>query len=105
MQKIVLCVKGIIPPRDRGTEVLTKEYRTYKGDLIPKVQEAVRAVVKDRSIKVYAQQKWMIDQKLTRYLRLPFHPMPFQNQSVWIEKTEKGRFYIHLKTKQEEGEV
>jgi transposase len=66
----------------------------------------VRKIAKDKSIKVYAQQKWMLDKKLTEYVKnLPFHPMTFHNQSVWLEKTEKKQFYIHLKTKQEEKEA
>jgi len=44
----------------------------------------------------------MVDQKLTRYLKnLPLHPMPFHNQSVWIEN-KNGKFWIHFKTKQGE---
>jgi len=103
--KFKMTVKGTISLRDKGIRTLIKEYNNYKKQLIPQVQEAVRNVIKNRNIKVYAQQKWMIDKKLRQYLKnLPFHPMPFHNQSVWIEDTKEG-FYIHLKTKQEEGEA
>ena len=99
-EAVKLTVNAVIPPRDKGLQRLMREYQNYKKVLIPKVQRAVRDVVKDRSIKVYAQQKWMIDQKLTRYLKnLPLHPMPFHNQSVWIESKD-GKFWIHFKTKQ-----
>jgi IS605 OrfB family transposase len=48
----------------------------------------------------------MLDQKLSGYVKnLPLHPMPFHNQSVWIEKIEKDKFFIHFKTKQEENEA
>lgn len=106
MEKTIkLCVTGTIPPRDRGIRVLQKEYFNYKKTLIPKVQGAVRQVIKDRNIKVYAQQKWILDKKLREYIKnLPFHPMTFHNQSVWLEE-KKGHFYIHIKTKQEEGEI
>jgi transposase len=71
--------------------------------LIPRVKQAVRQVIKDKSIAVYAQQKWMVDKKLSEYLKnLPFHPMPFHNQSVWLEEKD-GRFWIHFKTKQGEA--
>ena len=101
-----LCVKAVISPRDMGLRILQKEYASYKKVLIPKVQRAVRQIVKDRSVKVYAQQKWMLDKKITEYVKnLPFHPMTFHNQSVRLERTEKGYFYIHLKTKQEEKEA
>jgi len=101
---IKLTVRAVIPPRDAGLRTLIREYKNYKKVLIPKVQRAVREVIKDRAIRVYAQQKWMVDQKLTRYLKnLPLHPMPFHNQSVWIEEI-KGHFFIHFKTKQD-GEV
>jgi len=67
-ETIKLTVKGVIPPRDSGLRELMREYANYKKVLIPKIQRAVREVIKDKNIKVYAQQKWMIDQKLTRYL-------------------------------------
>jgi len=102
-EKLKLCVRAVIPPRDLGLRRLMREYSVYKRVLIPRVKQAVRQVVKDRSITVYAQQKWMIDKKLNEYLKnLPFHPMPFHNQSVWLENKD-GRFWIHFKTKQ--GEV
>ena len=101
-ETIKLTVKAVIPPRDKGLRKLMREYANYKKVLIPKVQRAVREVIKDRNIRVYAQQKWMVDQKLTRYLKnLPLHPMPFHNQSVWIE-SKSGNFWIHFKTKQGE---
>jgi len=104
VETVKITVKGVIPPRDIGLRKLMREYATYKKVLIPRVQRAVREVIKDKTIRVYAQQKWLLDQKLTRYLKnLPLHPMPFHNQSVWIEEV-KGHFFIHFKTKQD-GEV
>jgi transposase len=42
----------------------------------------------------------MVDKKLNEYLKnLPLHPMPFHNQSVWIQNKDE-RFWIHFKTKQ-----
>lgn len=99
METIKLTVKAVIPSRDSGLRQLMREYVNYKKLLIPKVQKAVRQVVKDKGVQVYAQQKWMVDKKLTEYLKnLPFHPMPFHNQSVWINN-QNGRFFIHFKTK------
>jgi transposase len=106
VETIKFCVKGVISPKDKALQVLQKEFKNYKKVLIPRVQKAVRKVAKDRSIKVYAQQKWMLDKKLTEYVKnLPFHPMAFHNQSVRLEKTEKEQFYIHFKTRQEEKEA
>ena len=100
---IKLCVKAVVPPRDVGLRKLMREYNVYKRVLIPRVKQVVRQVVKDRSITVYAQQKWMVDKKLNEYLKnLPFHPMLFHNQSVYIENKD-GKFWIHFKTK--EGEA
>jgi predicted RNA-binding Zn-ribbon protein involved in translation (DUF1610 family) len=102
-ETIKLCVKAVIPPRDGGLRKLMREYMAYKKVLIPRVKQAVRQVIKDRNITVYAQQKWMVDKKLNEYLKnLPFHPMPFHNQSVWIQEKD-GRFWIHFKTKQGEA--
>ena len=102
-ETIKLCVKAVIPPRDDGLRKLMREYMAYKKVLIPRVKQAVRQVIKDRNITVYAQQKWMVDKKLNEYLKnLPFHPMPFHNQSVWIQEKD-GRFWIHFKTKQGEA--
>ena len=103
MEKIKQTVKAVISPRDSGLRKIMHEYTIYKEVLIPKVQKAVRPIVKDKTIAVYAQQKWMIDKKLNKYLNnLPFHPMPFHNQSVFIENKD-GKFWIHFKTK--EGEA
>lgn len=112
--QIVICVRTAISPKDKGIRPIQKEFREYKKALIPKVQEAVRPVIKDKEIKVMAQQKWMADQQLTRYIKnLPLHPMPIHNQSVWIERVENGdgdrgskppSYYLHLKTK-EDGET
>jgi predicted RNA-binding Zn-ribbon protein involved in translation (DUF1610 family) len=103
LEEIRLCVRAVIPPRDTGLRKLKHEYTVYKRVLIPKVKQAVRQVIRDKNIKVYAQQKWMVDKKLNGYLKnLPFHPMPFHNQSVFIENRE-GRFWIHFKTKQGEA--
>jgi predicted RNA-binding Zn-ribbon protein involved in translation (DUF1610 family) len=102
-ETIRLCVRAVIPPRDLGSRRLMREYSVYKRVLIPRVKQAVRQVIKDKSITVYAQQKWMVDKKLNEYLKnLPFHPMPFHNQSVYIENRD-GKFWIHFKTK--EGEA
>jgi transposase len=93
------CVRAVVSPRDEGVKMLMREYAIYKEILIPRVSQAVRKVVKDRSITVYAQQKWMVEKKLKEYLaNLPFHPMPFHRQSVWIEN-RGGVFYVHFKTK------
>jgi len=106
METIKFCVKSVISPKDKALQILQKEFKNYKKVLIPRVQKAVRAVVKDRNVKVYSQQKWMLDKKITEYVKnLPFHPIAFHNQSVWLERTEKGYFYIHFKTKQEEKEA
>lgn len=103
METIKLCVKGVISPRDIGLEKLMHEYTVYKRVLIPRTKHAVREVIKDRSIVVYAQQKWELDKKINEYLKnLSFHPMPFHNQSVYIENGN-GKFWIHFKTK--EGEA
>jgi len=103
METVKLCVKAVIPPRDIGLRRLMREYNVYKRVLIPRVKQTVRQVIKDKSITVYAQQKWMVDKKLNEYLKnLPFHPMPFHNQSVQLENKD-GRFWIHFKTK--EGET
>jgi transposase len=102
-EAIRLTVKGVIPPRDAGLKKLMREYQKYKKVLIPKVKQAVRQVIKDKNVTVYAQQKWMVDKKLNEYLKnLPFHPMPFHNQSIFIENKD-GKFWIHFKTK--EGET
>ncbi|MEM2463573.1 MAG: transposase [Candidatus Bathyarchaeia archaeon] len=102
-ETVKLCVKAVIPPRDLGLRRLMREYAVYKRVLIPRVRDAVRGVVKDKNIMVYAQQKWMVDKKLNEYLKnLPFHPMPFHNQSVYIENRD-GSFYIHFKTKHGEA--
>jgi len=98
---IILTIRCCIQARDKGVRGLTKEYNNFKKVLTPKVQKAVRQVVKAPEIKVYAQQKWILDKKLTEYIKnLPLHPMPFHNQSVWIEKTEKDSFRIHFRNKQ-----
>lgn len=102
-EDIKITVKCSISPKDPGIRALQKEFREYKKTLVPKVQEAVRPVIKDKTIRIMAQQKWMVDQQLTRYIKdLPLHPMPFHNQSVWIEKVEGERapsYYLHIKTK------
>jgi len=101
-ETVKLTVRAVIPPRDKGLQKLMREYKAYKKALIPRVRNAVREVIKDKSIRVYSQQKWIVDKKLTEYLKnLPFHPMAFHNQSVWIENKD-GKFWIHFKTKQGE---
>jgi len=103
METIKFCVRAVIPPRDVGLGKLMREYMAYKKVFIPRVKQAVRQVIKNKDITVYAQQKWMVDKKLNEYLKnLPFHPMPFHNQSVYIENKD-GKFMIHFKTKQGEA--
>lgn len=98
-EKIIITAKCTIDARDRGIKKLYREYKTYKREFLPLIQEAIREIVKDRKIKLYSQQKWMVDQKVTRYIKnLPLHPMSFHNQSVWINKNDKGWFDLHLKT-------
>ena len=101
---VKITVRSAIPPRDEGLKYLMQEYKVYKKVLISKVQRAVRELLKnDKTIRIYSQQKWMVDKKLNEYLKnLPFHPMPFHNQSVWLEK-HNGTFRIHFKTKQGNG--
>jgi predicted RNA-binding Zn-ribbon protein involved in translation (DUF1610 family) len=102
METIKATVKAVISPKDPGARKLMREYDAYKKVLISRIQQTVRPIIKDKSIRVYAQQKWMVDKKLSEYLKnLPFHPMPFHRQSVWIEYS-KG-FLIHFKTA--EGET
>jgi len=104
-EEVKLTVKAVILARDAGVKVLREEYNTYRKVLLSRVKEAVRTVVKDPELRVYAQQKWMVDKKLTEYLKnLPMHPMPFHRQSVWIERKDQG-FYIHFKVKREGGEA
>jgi predicted RNA-binding Zn-ribbon protein involved in translation (DUF1610 family) len=102
-EQLKLCVRAVIPPKDVGLRKLMHEYVVYNKVLIPRVKQAVRQVIKDKNITVYSQQKWMIDKKLNEYLKnLPFHPMPFHNQSVWVQEKD-GKFWIHFKTKQGEA--
>jgi predicted RNA-binding Zn-ribbon protein involved in translation (DUF1610 family) len=102
METVKVTVKATISLKDKGIRKLMKEYDAYKKVLISRVKQAVRPIIKDKSIRVYAQQKWMVDKKLNEYLKnLSFHPMPFHRQSVWIEY-RKG-FLIHFKTA--EGET
>lgn len=104
---IKITVKCAISPKDPGIRALQREFREYKKTLAPKIQEAVRPIIKDKSIRIMSQQKWMVDQQLNRYIKnLPLHPMPFHNQSVWIERVEGDKapsYYLHFKTK--EGEA
>jgi predicted RNA-binding Zn-ribbon protein involved in translation (DUF1610 family) len=102
-ETVKLTVKGVILLTDAGVKKLIREYTLYKRVLIPRVRQAVRQVIKDKNIKVYSQQKYVVDKKLAEYLKnLPFHPMPFQNQSYWIEKKD-GQFWVHVKTKESEA--
>jgi len=98
-----IVVKCHLSIYDKGVIRLLREYVRFKKVLIPQVSQAVRQVIKKKELHIYAQQKWMIDKKLREYLKnLPYHPMPFHNQSVWIEERD-GKFYIHFKTA--EGEA
>lgn len=102
-EKLIITVKGSIDAKDKGLRKLYREYRTYKHELLPLVQDAVRSVVKDRAVIMMGQQKWNVAQNLERYVKnLPLHPMAFHNQSVWIEKTPQGYHLIHFKVKDEE---
>jgi hypothetical protein len=66
MEEIIkLCVKGVISPRDVGLRKLMREYTVYRKILIPRVRQAVRQVIKDKSVTVYAQQKWIVERNLT----------------------------------------
>lgn len=97
MMHIPCCIRA----RDKGINQLRKEYKNFKGKLLPEIRRSLRPVIKNPKIKVYAQQKWAVDQKIFQYVKnLPLHPMPFHNQSVWIEQTEQGYFRIHFKNKQ-----
>jgi IS605 OrfB family transposase len=100
---MIITVKATIDSRDAGIKILLKEYNVYLNELIPQVQKAVRAVVKDREIVMMAQQKWMVDQSLTQHLdKLPFHPMTFHRASIWVEDIN-NLFSIHIKTKDGEA--
>ena len=103
METIKLTVRAVIPPRDSGLKKLMREYKAYKKVFISRVKEAVKPVIKDKNIKVYSIQKHLLGKKLTEYLKnLPFHPMPFGNQSYWLEEKD-GNFWIHIKTKDGEA--
>jgi len=92
-------VKGVIPPRDIGLRKLMREYATYKKVLIPRIKEAIKPVMKDKNVRVYSIQKYLLEKKIMEYLKnLPFHPMPFGNQSYWLEE-KNGCFWVHVKTK------
>jgi len=102
-ETIKITVRAVISPRDRGLRVLMREYKVYKRLIIPRVVEAVRREIKKPYMNVYSQQKHMLPKKLWEYLKnLPYHPMPFHNQSVWLEKHNRT-FKIHFKTKQGNG--
>lgn len=95
---IKVTVKGVISPLDRGAKQLLAEYKRYKKVLLPRVRAAVLEVVKDRTINVRANQKYMVPLKISRYLKnLPLHPMPFTNQSYWIEKSN-DKYFLHIAT-------
>lgn len=96
-ETVKMTVKAVIDARDPGLRVLEKEYREFKKVLCERIREAVRPVVKDRAIEVYAQQKWQIYQDLWQYIKnYPMHPMPFHNQSVTLLK-ENGFFKMEFK--------
>ena len=102
-ERFIITVKGSIDAKDYGLRKLYKEYRTYKHEFLPLVQDAVRSVVKDRSVIMMGQQKWNVTQNLERYVKnLPLHPMAYHNQSVWLEKTPNGYHLIHFKVKGDE---
>ena len=100
-----ITVRAAIPPRDKGLRHLMQEYKVYKKLVIPRVIEAVRREIKKPYMYVYSQQKHMLPKKLWEYLKnLPYHPMPFHNQSVWLEKSN-STFKIHFKIKHGNGEA
>jgi len=97
LETIKITVKATIPPRDPGLRKLMREYTVYKKVLIPRVREAVKEVVKDRAVAIYADQKWLVAKRLLEYAKnLPFHPMKFSNKSYWVEWSEG--FLLHVKT-------
>jgi IS605 OrfB family transposase len=103
--RIIMTIRCSVDARDSGMRLLKREYDEYKKTLLPKVQEAVRKVIKDKEIEVHSREKWGVDQPLTRYVNnLPLHPMPFHKQSVWIED-RKGGFFIHFDTKEGKGKA
>lgn len=87
---------------------LVKEYNEFKKVLTKEAAEKVRKLIKRRDIRIFAQQKWQVAQKIERYLRrLPYHPMPFHRQSCWLEKKvvktkkrEEEIYILHIKTKE-----
>jgi transposase len=87
---------------------LMQEYNEFKKELTKKVAEKVRKIIKRKDIRIFAQQKWQVSQKIERYLkRLPYHPMPFHRQSCWLEKKvvqtrkkEEEIYILHIKTKE-----
>jgi hypothetical protein len=92
----------VIPKNDPSLPFLLREYDAYRKALMSRVKSVVRPVIKDPSNHVHAKQKWMIDTKLSRFLsNLPFHPMPFHRQDIWLEQREQ-RFFMHFRTGQGE---
>jgi ribosomal protein L37E len=101
--RLVRVVRCTIDARDKGLRKLLKEYNTYKDEFIPQIQEAVYGLVTDREIKVYAQQKWLAEERLLEYVdRLPLHPMVLRNQSVSL-RIENNLFILHLHTGARDG--
>jgi hypothetical protein len=95
-------VSTVIPKNDPSLPFLLREYNAYRKGLISRVQSVVRPVIKDKSNHVNPQQKWMVDTKLTHFLaNLPFHPMPFHRQAIWLEQKEQ-QFFMHFRTGQGE---
>ncbi|NHV05812.1 MAG: transposase, partial [Thaumarchaeota archaeon] len=90
------------------TRELLKEYNEFKKVLTKEAAEKVRKIIKRKDIRIFAQQKWQVSQKIERYLkRLPYHPMPFHRQSCWLEKKavktrkkEEEIYILHIKTKE-----
>lgn len=101
-----------IDPRDKGIKILMKEYVIFKKNFITKVKGAIRPIVKDRNVRVYSSQKFLLEKKLHEFVKnLPYHPMPTGNQAYWLEKsyyeTKNGKKYpcinLHIKTKDGEA--
>jgi hypothetical protein len=106
-ERIILTVRGVIDARDGGIRALLREYKEYKREFYIQVRDALAPIVKNREIPVYGQQKWNLLQDFQQYIQnYAFHPMPFHNQSVTINKSEEGfsiTFKIHPKNRGSEG--
>jgi transposase len=88
-----------ISPHDVGIRPLQKELDELKRLNLQVAQQVTRVLIKSSKIDAMAQQKWAIDQNLSRYLNgYKFHPIPFHRQSVYIDKND-GTYNLHINTK------